>query len=605
MSYISDCLEKFSQLPSDLKKRIGGAEVVEKIENLEKQFQATLSFAVILVAIRELKIDDLPEFLSKDQDIQPEKAKIISRELLWQVFSKIFDNEVQFKLLTNNGIKDIFAENLNDLLSAADELREEFNEKLKIELALASEEELKNLVHSLETNQEVLTSAEIILSGRRVSPTVENWLKAFILYHGVEIFDSLIISKYITTSDNAKSLNSDERAKLKDILNLYRGIKFFPDSMLDLPIKKWKFINFKSLLDDDSETKERIISSSSQEKSDAFSNQSFSAPDSVFSPWIASDYFQENLKNIIKKHGLSLAQVREFKDPFLKYIDSQIDFNDFYLLLKKKLALNSEAIGLFLRDVLGYLVKPVAKFVPDYSNSLLEDFGAQRSDYSLTADVSDILNQIAISKEAVRLSEKDNFAKQEREVQAKKIEAFESQQDKELAKKLEDKLKEIYKKSKTPEITSASAQFSKLADNPDEFTKQFYQAINDRQADRVIGALWVLAENGKLFSLLVDDQKIQKLYFNHLAKKYSQPVADDFSFHPDAPAYFSYFLQHLLVDTIKMSSAEAAALAIHLVNEFNKSTGADIELLSYGDMETQEFVWRSVVSQDNKLILAD
>jgi hypothetical protein len=39
------------------------------------------------------------------------------------------------------------------------------------------------------------------------------------------------------------------------------------------------------------------------------------------------------------------------------------------------------------------------------------------------------------------------------------------------------------------------------------------------------------------------------------------------------------------------------------VNEYNKSTGEDRELLAYGDIESQDFKWREVKVDQGKLVL--
>lgn len=603
MSYFTDCLKKFDELPSEIKDRVGSAEAVKELQEIEERFGLPLGFVVVLVSIGELRLKDVAEYLQKQYDLSPERARVIKKELTEKIFSRFLGKSIRFKLLTRKGLKEILQNNLNELLESDDDIKEEFNQKLKYEIALADTEELREFIHYLETNKEKLTEKPLFLNDRQVEPTVANWIKAFIQFHGVEMFDNLLVSKFITTSRNGRQLEEKEKQKVRSLLLLYRNIKFFPDSFLGLPVERWDFL---PLYEDDKREKfqpEQKREKQVFDKVKTLPKSSLPKSEHILTPWTESAPYKERLATIIQKHGLTDNQERILVDILESFMAGKISVYDLGSELRQGLALNAEAVALLLRDIYGYLVKPVAQFIPKYSNALLEDFGVSADDYPEPDNILTILNQIAIVKEAKSLEMEKKEEKEAEAKRAKKEAAEKAKADTVLAAKLEEKLKDMYKKVKTDKIRDEAAKFPDLLTEPEKFVKAFYQSINNRDRDKVIAALWILAENGKLWSLLADDKKIQDLFARHLVKKYGTEVADDFLENPEGAAYLLYFLRHLLVDTIKIADSEAAALVIHLVNEYNKSTGEDRELLAYGDIESQDFKWREVKVDQGKLVL--
>lgn len=91
-------------------------------------------------------------------------------------------------------------------------------------------------------NNSLLSSGNIILADKEVSPTVSNWLKDFIKINGSDMFDELKMAQYLSTSPNAKKLTRTEKDLLRKLLKLYRNLAFFPDSMENNPIEDWQII---------------------------------------------------------------------------------------------------------------------------------------------------------------------------------------------------------------------------------------------------------------------------------------------------------------------------------------------------------------------------
>ncbi|MFA5131469.1 MAG: hypothetical protein WC467_03515 [Patescibacteria group bacterium] len=91
-------------------------------------------------------------------------------------------------------------------------------------------------------SEELLSANHLSLDDREVAPSVSNWLKDFIKINGSEIFDELVLAQYLSTSHNAKNLNKIEKELLRKLLQLYRNLAFFPESMAKRAVEEWQII---------------------------------------------------------------------------------------------------------------------------------------------------------------------------------------------------------------------------------------------------------------------------------------------------------------------------------------------------------------------------
>lgn len=139
-------------------------------------------------------------------------------------------------------VLELIKECLIDTLRFHDDfLLRELNDDL-IELMADDQKFQKELEKALYSNQEKLTHKKFILDGKPHSPSVGNWLKDFIKKNGSGMFDNLVLTKYVTNSENTKTFDAEEKKLVGKLLELYRNLKFFPESMGDLPPEKWEII---------------------------------------------------------------------------------------------------------------------------------------------------------------------------------------------------------------------------------------------------------------------------------------------------------------------------------------------------------------------------
>jgi hypothetical protein len=263
-SYLNECLERFHELPDQIQEVIGGFEAAIKIKNLEEKYGVDLSFAVILVAIGELNIDDLPDYLNLKFEVDKTKGEEIAKELEDQVFLNTLDliinnpelqnivsgEEVpagtQFGPITNLSTEDkkeliikTFSDNIIPALQAEPAKLQDFNiaifQIFDIDENLG--EKIENLLY---VNQEKLSDHHIIIDGHPASPTIANWLKDFIKKYGSSLFDEVALAEYLTQSPNIKPLKPAEKELVRKVLKLYRNLSFFPESMDGVSLDQWE-----------------------------------------------------------------------------------------------------------------------------------------------------------------------------------------------------------------------------------------------------------------------------------------------------------------------------------------------------------------------------
>ena len=278
--YLAECLEKFHNLPDQLQEMIGGFESCLKIKKLEDEFQVSLSFATILIAIGELTIDDLPDYLNLKFGLSSYKGKDIANRLEEGIFARVIDfiiannpdtsEEVIEPAPNNFGpivnmpmsekrtliIKTFSGEIVPALKAAPAQLRD-FN--IALFQAFNSEDGLDEKIENLlYINQEKLSDHHIILDGHPASPTIANWLKDFIKKYGSDLFDEVVLAEYLSQAPNVKQLKPEEKELVRKVLKLYRNLVFFPESMDGVHMEDWEIFPVDRNLLKDNKTSIKI-----------------------------------------------------------------------------------------------------------------------------------------------------------------------------------------------------------------------------------------------------------------------------------------------------------------------------------------------------------
>jgi len=82
-------LEKYNNLPKDLRDKISAPHVMEAIHTMEKDYSINLAGVVMRVVVKDLRIDELPNFFVYTVGINSDKADKLIKELKKSVFSEI------------------------------------------------------------------------------------------------------------------------------------------------------------------------------------------------------------------------------------------------------------------------------------------------------------------------------------------------------------------------------------------------------------------------------------------------------------------------------------------------------------------------------------
>ncbi len=268
MNYTLECLEKFEELPLELKE-IYGDKASGFIENLENQFEIDLAFVLVLLAIDELGISDLSEYLKKKYKLKPEKANLIVKEIEENIVKEADEyilerqeKEVVGSINVQEIIMSVFSENFLSTLSFSPEDIKSFN--IAVFAAFNEQEMLEEkVISSFYNNQELISQQKIITDDKERRATIANFLKDFIKSHGSDMPNNLILANYLNASDNVKKLNEVEKNILNRVLKTYRNLVFFPESMEGTPMDFWEIIPIRGsgnevldVLDDEKETKD-------------------------------------------------------------------------------------------------------------------------------------------------------------------------------------------------------------------------------------------------------------------------------------------------------------------------------------------------------------
>lgn len=321
MTYIEDCQEKFNRLPDDIKSRLKSQAAVQTTAEIKDQYKIDADFVITLVMIGELAIKDIPEYLSKKYRINRDNAVNIKDELVNKIFKSILDNEELSALNPVDNIKEIFQYKILSMMQEDKAIVKEINDEI---IFLIFTKDLLNqdeLVQILSANQELLTAKKFVLDNKAAAPTVANWIKDFIKYQGVEFFDLVILSRYLTSSANAKILDEDERRQVIKLLKVYRNLKFFPLSMSD-DVDEWEIFPIEK---EETLTKARTVTSSRlKSEIPSAADQLRKAIAVPSQPSLAGAFreFEKFYDNILKKEDNLMVQTKGNVDKIKKQLAS-------------------------------------------------------------------------------------------------------------------------------------------------------------------------------------------------------------------------------------------------------------------------------------------
>lgn len=250
MNYIEECLQKFKELPLEVQDFLNSKKVISTLNKIEEKFNMDLSFAIILIFIEELSIEDLPLYIEekyqKDVDTNNMVLLELDRNILSEFASRFADTKEESDYLVDLSpeekrefVLSVFTDKILDQFRLDEDHIFRVNAVIFEQLG-ENKNLLDKLIKLLLENQERLSTAMIVTNGESRDGTVSNWIKDFIADNGSDFFTPIALAKYLTSSKNVSALKSEEKQLLRQILKIYRNLAFFPDSMGNAPYKDWE-----------------------------------------------------------------------------------------------------------------------------------------------------------------------------------------------------------------------------------------------------------------------------------------------------------------------------------------------------------------------------
>jgi hypothetical protein len=249
MPFLEDALTKFELLDPEVVFIVNSDRVIEPLQELAERYETDFNDVVIMMVTGDLKSEDLVDYLVQEKQMLENKAKSAAAELTTLVLEPLTkrllfmnadpDRDKETIRLEKEHLKEIFAQDLLAEFKEHPFIRNALN--FKIFDLLERDFSLKmELERALYENKELLTTGKIKLNSRSVDPTVGNWLKDFLKKTGNDNFNTVILSDYLANGENAKKLNTEERAKLVELLLLYQNVRFFEEMVKDKKMDDWR-----------------------------------------------------------------------------------------------------------------------------------------------------------------------------------------------------------------------------------------------------------------------------------------------------------------------------------------------------------------------------
>ncbi|MEA3449924.1 MAG: hypothetical protein U9Q85_03005 [Patescibacteria group bacterium] len=250
-------IEKFKKMPAEIMLSVDSDFVSDNLAMVEKKHGLSLSPIMIFIATGDMQMDGIEKYLQIEEKIESRKAKEIKKDLEETVIKPLME---RINFINVHPKKEMTAK--QEIVY----IYKVFNSQILYELnnnpiisEAVNRQIFKLLNHDLSIKDELakklLNSEEKIDASKN---SVGDWIKKFIAKYGSDIFDNLIIIKFITDTEDSKKLEEKDKEKLSKLLMVYRNIKFFPESMPSDDGRGWEIIPIENIKTKDISKKKRL-----------------------------------------------------------------------------------------------------------------------------------------------------------------------------------------------------------------------------------------------------------------------------------------------------------------------------------------------------------
>ncbi len=251
MLNLEEALEQFNDLAPEVVLTIDSVSVSEKISALEDKYKISLSSLIIYWSIGEVKVDDFKDYLVSELDLELKLATQIQTDIIETIIKPINDRLIFLDASPSKAGLSMAQEKIIILDILKNKLLIELNNhpiiinaiNARIFATLSIDHDFFDTMEkALYDNQEKITSDFIVINGKKVVPSVSNWLNDFLSQYGTENFSTINLSQYATDSVNMKNLSPIEKENVTKLLILYRNLKFFPETFDEISTDKWEIL---------------------------------------------------------------------------------------------------------------------------------------------------------------------------------------------------------------------------------------------------------------------------------------------------------------------------------------------------------------------------
>ena len=125
---------------------------------------------------------------------------------------------------------------------------------------------------------------------------------------------------------------------------------------------------------------------------------------------------------------------------------------------------------------------------------------------------------------------------------------------------------------------------------PEKLRDALFQALNQHSQATALAALHLLAKQGELLQLLKTDSRFYYLLANYYRTQHNLNALKDFHMSFANPHYVRELVRYILEVALKLSSSEAAHVAVDLLSML-KQRSPDLEHWGYYDERSQKYKW--------------
>jgi len=286
------------------------------LTDLAAEYKVNLDIVVLLVAINRVSMDELDQYLVDNLDLDRAKASELATKMRDNFFLPII-NKIAFLSSQPSPedyeiIENIFAKQLLNEINADPILIKALNQKIFAWLSEDLDGAKRRIENAMLKNQEIVTKEKITMNDDKLPGTIGNWLHCFTAEKGAANFDSLSISEFLSLSPNTTHLTVEEKKNLSIVLNTYRNIKFFPDSMPSDDGSGWAIIPLP------------VVEPSPQisKPKEGGSPEVSSSKSDIESPQLSSDSDRENkinqLQLLLKRYGTDTIEGQAIMEEIAK-----------------------------------------------------------------------------------------------------------------------------------------------------------------------------------------------------------------------------------------------------------------------------------------------